>query len=313
MPESLTMSIRAMQVRELREQSRRASRASATVREVARNSGLLWELTLPGCARCRQGARRRVAEPVADLSRIHAPTRPTSPRSSGATVASPSASSTSGIESRRASGFSARGFGRKHERRHHDAEPARVPRGRRGAARMGRRGGQRLVAIDRRGARVPREALRGARPSSSRPTSGTSSSRRRRAPRHRRRQLHRRRRRACRAATPLRRTPRRASGRVRTVEGGGRTTRRSSSTPRARPASRRAPSASSRRTRCPPRMQFIAETPMRVDDVHLVTCPLYHSTAFGFLSPSRAPRRHRRCSWTSSSPSSSSSSSSATA
>jgi fatty-acyl-CoA synthase len=31
-------------------------------------------------------------------------------------------------------------------------------------------------------------------------------------------------------------------------------------------------------------MQFIGETPMRVDDVHLVTCPLYHSTAFGFLS-----------------------------
>jgi fatty-acyl-CoA synthase len=31
-------------------------------------------------------------------------------------------------------------------------------------------------------------------------------------------------------------------------------------------------------------MRFIAETPMRVDDVHLVTCPMYHSTAFGFLS-----------------------------
>jgi fatty-acyl-CoA synthase len=29
---------------------------------------------------------------------------------------------------------------------------------------------------------------------------------------------------------------------------------------------------------------LINETPMRVDDVHLVTCPLYHSTAFGFLS-----------------------------
>jgi fatty-acyl-CoA synthase len=33
-------------------------------------------------------------------------------------------------------------------------------------------------------------------------------------------------------------------------------------------------------------MRFIAETPMRVDDVHLVTCPLYHSTAFGFLAMS---------------------------
>jgi len=31
-------------------------------------------------------------------------------------------------------------------------------------------------------------------------------------------------------------------------------------------------------------MRFIAETPMRVDDVHIVTCPMYHSTAFGFLS-----------------------------
>jgi fatty-acyl-CoA synthase len=30
-------------------------------------------------------------------------------------------------------------------------------------------------------------------------------------------------------------------------------------------------------------MQFIGETPMRTDDVHIVTCPLYHSTAFGFL------------------------------
>jgi fatty-acyl-CoA synthase len=31
-------------------------------------------------------------------------------------------------------------------------------------------------------------------------------------------------------------------------------------------------------------MRFVASTPMRVDDVHLVTCPMYHSTAFGFLS-----------------------------
>lgn len=31
-------------------------------------------------------------------------------------------------------------------------------------------------------------------------------------------------------------------------------------------------------------MQFVCETPMRVDDIHLVTCPLYHSTAFGFLA-----------------------------
>jgi len=30
--------------------------------------------------------------------------------------------------------------------------------------------------------------------------------------------------------------------------------------------------------------RFINETPLRVDDVHLVTCPLYHSTAFGFMS-----------------------------
>ncbi len=31
-------------------------------------------------------------------------------------------------------------------------------------------------------------------------------------------------------------------------------------------------------------MQFIAATPMSCNDVHLVTCPLYHSTAFGFSS-----------------------------
>jgi len=34
----------------------------------------------------------------------------------------------------------------------------------------------------------------------------------------------------------------------------------------------------------PAALRFIAETPMRVDDVHLVACPLYHSTAFGFLT-----------------------------
>jgi fatty-acyl-CoA synthase len=30
--------------------------------------------------------------------------------------------------------------------------------------------------------------------------------------------------------------------------------------------------------------RFINETPLRVDDVHLVACPLYHSTAFGFMA-----------------------------
>jgi len=34
----------------------------------------------------------------------------------------------------------------------------------------------------------------------------------------------------------------------------------------------------------PAALRFIAETPMRVDDIHLVACPLYHSTAFGFLT-----------------------------
>lgn len=33
-------------------------------------------------------------------------------------------------------------------------------------------------------------------------------------------------------------------------------------------------------------LRFIAETPMRCDDVHLVACPLYHTTAFGFLTMS---------------------------
>ncbi len=31
-------------------------------------------------------------------------------------------------------------------------------------------------------------------------------------------------------------------------------------------------------------MRFMLETPMRASDVHLVTCPLYHSTAFAFTS-----------------------------
>ena len=34
----------------------------------------------------------------------------------------------------------------------------------------------------------------------------------------------------------------------------------------------------------PAALRFLRETPMRADDVHLVTCPLYHSTAFGFLT-----------------------------
>ena len=31
-------------------------------------------------------------------------------------------------------------------------------------------------------------------------------------------------------------------------------------------------------------MRILAETPMRVDDIHLVVCPLYHATAFAFLT-----------------------------
>jgi fatty-acyl-CoA synthase len=31
-------------------------------------------------------------------------------------------------------------------------------------------------------------------------------------------------------------------------------------------------------------LEFVAQTPMCVDDVHLVPCPLYHATAFGFLA-----------------------------
>jgi len=34
----------------------------------------------------------------------------------------------------------------------------------------------------------------------------------------------------------------------------------------------------------PAAMRFVAETPMRVDDIHLVPCPLYHSTAFAFMT-----------------------------
>ena len=34
----------------------------------------------------------------------------------------------------------------------------------------------------------------------------------------------------------------------------------------------------------PAAMRFLAETPMRVEDVHLAVCPLYHSTAIGFLT-----------------------------
>lgn len=37
----------------------------------------------------------------------------------------------------------------------------------------------------------------------------------------------------------------------------------------------------------PAAIRFLNETPLRVDDVHLVACPLYHSTAFGFLALSQ--------------------------
>ncbi|WP_394822582.1 class I adenylate-forming enzyme family protein [Pendulispora albinea] len=37
----------------------------------------------------------------------------------------------------------------------------------------------------------------------------------------------------------------------------------------------------------PAALRFIAQTPMRADDVHLVACPLYHSTAFAFLTLSQ--------------------------
>ena len=37
----------------------------------------------------------------------------------------------------------------------------------------------------------------------------------------------------------------------------------------------------------PAALRFISKTPMRADDVHLVTCPLYHSTAFGFVTLSQ--------------------------
>jgi fatty-acyl-CoA synthase len=36
----------------------------------------------------------------------------------------------------------------------------------------------------------------------------------------------------------------------------------------------------------PAALRIIAETPIRVDDVHLVTCPLYHGTAFAFVAMS---------------------------
>jgi fatty-acyl-CoA synthase len=34
----------------------------------------------------------------------------------------------------------------------------------------------------------------------------------------------------------------------------------------------------------PAALRFIAQTPMRVDDIHIAACPLYHSTAFGFVT-----------------------------
>jgi fatty-acyl-CoA synthase len=34
----------------------------------------------------------------------------------------------------------------------------------------------------------------------------------------------------------------------------------------------------------PAALRFISRTPMRVDDIHLVPCPLYHSTAYGFVT-----------------------------
>ena len=172
--------------------------------------------------------------------------------------------------------------------------------GARGPARRGRR--ERLVAVDARGARVPRAALRGERRSSSRRTSGTSSSRRGRASAAIARGLHRRRRRrAGRLRTGTRKTSSRRAERVcastRNVsEDAAVVIYTSGTTGKPKGAVRKFPKDAMHA-----RMQFIGETPMRSDDVHLVTCPLYHSTAFGFLAFT-ALLAGRRCSWTSSSP-----------
>ena len=180
-----------------------------------------------------------------------------------------------------------------HQRRHHDAQPARVPRG--AGASAGRLGAAAVSVSWRSTAaelRLPRAPLR------------------REGHRLRGRPLAGRRAGARRASRPIAAKdfivvgggraglqplrgglPGPPAATTPHVDGNARRTRQSSSTRRARPASRRAPSASSRRTRCPRSMRFIGETPMRVDDVHLVTCPLYHSTAFGFLTFSALPRR----------------------
>ena len=53
------------------------------------------------------------------------------------------------------------GFSPEHQRRHHDAQPARVPRGAGGGRATRRGGGERVVAIDRGGARLSGPSLRG--------------------------------------------------------------------------------------------------------------------------------------------------------
>ena len=162
-----------------------------------------------------------------------------------------------------------------HQRRHHDAQPARVPRGagRREPAGRGRR--QRLVAVHGRRSSCTWPTIAARAPSSSRPTSGTSSSRPRSEP-------------ARTSPTrdfiavggdvaglqPLRgRFARGARAPTLRSRRGSRKRRRSSSTPRAPRASPRARCASSRRKRCTPRCSSSPRRRCACDDVHLVTAP----------------------------------------
>ena len=254
-----------------------------------RQSGMMWEFTVAGVRGARRGAPDGRANP-SQIFRVHAANSPDKPALIWRDESLTFGELDERIDRARR-GASAARLRAQHERRPHDAEPPRVPRGPGGDRRgSGRRGGQRLVALDG-GELVYLASTAGRRPSCFEADLWPVVEQAKKSLPDRSKRLHRRRRATSPGCARFEDDcSTRAARRSSSPTGRRRTTRRSSSTPRARPASPRAPCASSRRTRCPRRCSFIGETPMRVDDVHLVDLPALP------LDRVRLPHVHRICS-----------------
>ncbi len=272
-----------------------------TFGRVVRQSGLLFEFGLTGL-RFAAGALRKGGRNPSLIFALHGANSPGQARDLLARPARDVRGARRPDEPGRR-GPPAAGLPAQHERRHHDAQPSRVPGGAGGGRAARLRRGQRLVAVDRSGARVSGAALRG---QGDRLRSGPLACRRageEEPPGHRRQEFHRRRRGRSGVRSLRGGLPRSAGARPWRSTRTSRRTRLSSSTRRGRRASRRAPCASSRRTRCTPACSSSAR---RRCAPTTSTSSRARSTTRPRSGSSRSPRSsaERPCSWTSSSPSS---------